>query len=274
MPVRTNEKSGKRLPGNDISTGKTTDRLATQGALSELSMTRPPVESGPATRWYGVYPAIVRDNDDPENLGRVKVLLVWAPDSAGIVGLEKGQQYEGWARLTTFMAGQDRGAWFIPEINDEVLVAFEGGHPGRPFVIGSLWNDQDIPPAAMDSQRQNNVKLLKSRAGIEIEISDANGDEYIQIQTPGGRRLRLTDYAGGSIKIEDSGGNSIELKNTGITLSSSATVRIDASTIELTTAMIDVQSGIAKFSGVVQCDTLIANSVVSSSYTPGAGNTV
>jgi uncharacterized protein involved in type VI secretion and phage assembly len=264
MPVTSNEKSGNQLPRSDIQ--------PIQGTSSTLSTAQPPIESVPATRWYGVYPATVRDNDDPENLGRVKVLLVWAPDSAGIVGLEKGQQYEGWARLTTFMAGQNRGAWFIPEINDEVLVAFEGGHPGRPFVVGSLWNGQDIPPAAMDSQRENNVKLLKSRAGIEIKINDKAGDEYIQIQTPGGRRIKLTDYSKGSIKIEDNGGNSIELKNAGITISSSATVRIDASKIELNAAMVDVKSGMTKFSGVVQSDTVITNSVVASSYTPGAGN--
>src|SRR5210317_828304 len=115
MPVKRSEKSGNQLPESDI--------LPTHVTPSTLSAAQPPIESVPAARWYGVYPATVRDNDDPENLGRVKVLLVWAPDSAGIVGLEKGQQYEGWARLTTFMAGQNRGAWFIPEINDEVLVA-------------------------------------------------------------------------------------------------------------------------------------------------------
>lgn len=264
MPVNSNEKSGNQLPGSDI--------LPTQCTPSTLSTAQPPIESVPATRWYGVYPATVRDNDDPENLGRVKVLLVWAPDSAGIVGLEKGQQYEGWARLTTFMAGQNRGAWFIPEIDDEVLVAFEGGHPGRPFVVGSLWNGQDIPPTAMDSQRENNVKLLKSRAGVEIKINDKAGDEYIQIQTPGGRHIKLTDYSKGSIKIKDNSGNSIELKSTGITISSSATVRIDASTIELNAGLLDVTSGMAIFSGTVKSDNLITNSVVASSYTPGAGN--
>jgi len=113
---------------------------------------------------------------------------------------------------------------------------------------------------------------LKSRAGIEIKINDKAGDEYIQIQTPGGRRIKLTDYSKGSIKIEDNGGNSIELKNAGITISSSATVRIDASKIELNAAMVDVNSGMTKFSGVVQSDTVITNSVVASSYTPGAGN--
>ena len=228
--------------------------------------------SVPEVRWYGVYSAIVRDNDDPENLGRIKVLLAWVPDSAGIVGLEKGQQYEGWARLTTFMAGQARGAWFIPEINDEVLVAFEGGHPGRPCVIGSLWNGRDVPPTAMDSQRENNVKLLKSRSGVEIKINDEDGDEYVQIQTPGGRRIKLSDYAGGCIRIEDNGANSIELDSSGITVSSNATVRLDASTIELNAGLLDVTAGMARFSGVLRSDTVITNSVVARSYTPGAGN--
>ena len=228
--------------------------------------------SVPEVRWYGVYSAIVRDNDDPENIGRIKVLLTWVPDSAGIVGLEKGQQYECWARLTTFMAGEARGAWVIPEINDEVLVAFEGGHPGRPCVLGSLWNGRDVPPTAMDSQRENNVKLLKSRSGVELKINDGNGDEYVQIQTPGGRSLKLSDYASGSIKIEDNRGNCIQLDSNGVALSSSATVRLDAGTIELNAGLLDVSAGMARFSGVLKSDTVITNSVVATSYTPGAGN--
>jgi uncharacterized protein involved in type VI secretion and phage assembly len=226
----------------------------------------------PNTRWYGVYPALVRDINDPENLGRIKVLLTWVPDSAGIAGIEREQQYEGWARLTTFMGGQNRGAWFIPEIDDEVLISFAGGHPGRPFVMGSLWNGEDIPPAAMDSARENNVKLIKSRAGNEIKIHDKAGDEYIQIQTPNGQRIKLSDYNGGGIKIQDDNGNVVELKTTGINISSNGTVDIKASKIKLDAGKLDVRSGIAKFSGIVQSDTIITKSVVASSYTPGTGN--
>ena len=111
-------------------------------ALREVQKAAKPI---PLTRWYGVYPALVKDLTDPEGMGRVKVLLTWAPDAGGTTGVEKGQQYEGWARLATMMAGPNRGSWFIPDINDEVLVSFQGGHPAFPFVVGALWNGQSEP---------------------------------------------------------------------------------------------------------------------------------
>src|SRR6476661_3180223 len=78
--------------------------------------------------WYGVYPAVVTDVRDPEGQGRVRVSLPWAGDPGKA-------KYEAWARLATLMAGGGRGTWMIPDTGDEVLVAFEGGHPERPCVI-------------------------------------------------------------------------------------------------------------------------------------------
>ena len=72
------------------------------------------------TRWYGVYSAVVRDVVDPDSQGRIKVSLPWSPDA-------EGGGYEAWARLATLMAGPNRGSWFIPDVDDEVLVAFAGG---------------------------------------------------------------------------------------------------------------------------------------------------
>ena len=95
--------------------------------------------TGPGGLFYGVYPATVSDVSDPENQGRVRVRLPWSPDPGG-------SGYEVWARLATLMAGDGRGSWFIPDVNDEVLVAFEGGSPRRPYVVGALWNGRDAPP--------------------------------------------------------------------------------------------------------------------------------
>src|SRR3954454_2165145 len=91
------------------------------------------VQLGPGGLFYGVFPAQVSDNQDPDNQGRVKVKLPWSPDASG-------GAYETWARLSTLMAGGSRGTWFVPEVGDEVLVAFEGGQPRRPYVLGALWN--------------------------------------------------------------------------------------------------------------------------------------
>ena len=210
----------------------------------------------------GVFPAVVVDNIDPDNLGRVKVRL---PQ----IGESDPRGHEAWARLVTLMAGQDRGTWFIPDVSVEVLVAFEAGDVRRPYVIGSLWNSAATPPGSMDAS--NNRKLLRSRNGVKITLDDQSGQESFIVETPGGQKITLKDGPG-SIEIADSNGNSIKLESAGVTVNASAKVTINASSVEISSGMVTVNSGLSKFSGVVQCDTLISNSVISASYTPGAGN--
>jgi uncharacterized protein involved in type VI secretion and phage assembly len=222
------------------------------------------VPLGLGGHWYGVFPAIVKDIKDPDGQGRVKIALPWSPDTSGA-------SYEVWARLATFMAGNNRGSWFIPDVDDEVLVAFEGGDARRPYVIGALWNGHDAPPASMDGSGNNNLKVLRSRNGVKITLDDQNGQEKFIVETPGGQKITLKDGPG-AITTEDSNGNSIKLETAGITVTASAKVTINASTVEVSAGMVTVNAGMSKFSGVVQCDTLISNSVVSASYTPGAGN--
>ena len=76
----------------------------------------------------------------------------------------------------------------------------------------------------------------------------------------------------GAVVIKDSNGNSIELGTTGVRVTAAAGVFVAASKVEVSAGMVTVNAGMSKFSGVVQCDTLISNSVVSASYSPGAGN--
>lgn len=215
-------------------------------------------------RWYGVFPALVTDINDPEGLGRVKVALPWSPDTAGA-------RYETWARLATFMAGNNRGSWFIPDVDDEVLIAFEGGDPRRPYVIGSLWNGKDTPPESMDGAGKNFKKVLRSRNGVKLTMDDTDGREQFILETPGGQKLTLKDGPG-AVEIVDSSGNSIKLETSGITITASAKVTINASQVAVSAGMVTVDAAMSKFSGVVQCDTMISNSVISASYTPGAGN--
>jgi uncharacterized protein involved in type VI secretion and phage assembly len=218
----------------------------------------------PLGRWYGVYPALVNDIKDPDGQGRVQVTLPWAPDPGGA-------RYEAWARLATLMAGGRRGSWLIPDVGDEVLVCFEAGDPRRPYVLGGLWNGQDAPPASMDGAGRNEQKLIRSRNGVQITLEDKDGQERLQLETPGGQRVVLRDGPG-TIEISDSNGNSVRLESAGVTITTSAKLTVNASTAELTAGMVTVNAGMSKFSGVVQCDTLIATSVVGTSYTPGAGN--
>ena len=173
---------------------------------------------------YGVYRAVVTDNRDPEERGRVRVRL------------ERGQ--EAWAELATLLAGDGYGTWFCPEAEDEVLVAFEGGDPRRPYVLGALWGNGDRPPAPDDAAT---VKTIRTRCGATITIDDARC--AIHVEAPGGVRLVT-----------------------------SSRLEAESSQTQVDTGHFRVNAPSADFSGIVRCDTLIANSVVASSYTPGAGN--
>lgn len=211
-----------------------------------------------------MFPALVVDIKDPDGQGRVKITLPWSPDT-------NGSRYEAWARLATMMAGNNRGSWFIPDTNDEVLVCFEAGDPRRPYVIGALWNGSDKPPESMDGSGNNYKKVLRSRNGVKITLDDADGREQLILETPGGQKLTMKDGPG-SVEIVDSNGNSIKLEPSGITVTASAKVTINAAQVEVSAGMVTVNAGMSKFSGVVQADVVITNSVVSASYTPGAGN--
>jgi uncharacterized protein involved in type VI secretion and phage assembly len=231
-------------------------------ALQMVMESRQP--QGFGGRWYGVFPALVSDIKDPDGQGRVKVLLPWSPDT-------DGSRYEAWARLATMMGGANRGSWFIPDVNDEVLVTFEGGDPRRPYVIGGLWNGSDKPPDSMDGGGNNYRKVLRSRNGVKITLDDTSGQERLILETPGGQKITMKDGPG-SVEVVDSNGNSIKLESAGITINASAKVTINASQVAVSAGMVTVDAGMSKFSGVVQADTVITNTIVASTYTPGAGN--
>ena len=178
MPMPVPGIPGRPEPGADRP-----DAAPVAGAAppADPRLPAPRVLELPSDRWYGVYPAVVADNRDPEGLGRVRVSLPWAPDSGGASGLTKGEGYTAWARLATMATGDDRGSWFLPDVNDEVLVSFEAGHPARPVVIGALWNGQDRPPVTADAG--NSVKVLRTRAGSEVRFVDVEGGESVEIRT-------------------------------------------------------------------------------------------
>lgn len=179
-----------------------------------------------------VYPATVLQSRDPRGLGRLQVSV-------------PAFDQKVWARRATLLAGGRRGTWFVPDEGDEVLVAFEGGDARKPVVVGALWNAQERPP---ESNPQRTV--LRTKHGATIVFDDGTG----------------------GLEVEDSNGNAVKLAADGVTVTAAAKVNVSASIVEISAGEILVNTGMAKFAGVVQCDTLIANSVVSSSYTPGVGN--
>lgn len=224
------------------------------------------IPEGFGGQFYGVYPAVVVDVVDPDGQGRVRVKLPWSPDP-------EDDSYEAWARLATMMAGHDRGSWFVPDEEDEVLVTFEAGDPRRPYVVGALWNGQDDPPEQMDEAGRNDKKVLRSRSGVQITLDDTDGQETLKLETPGGQTLILKDEGSGSIEARDSNGNSVKMDSSGITVNSSSKVTVNTgASVEVNAGTVTVNAGMSTFSGVVQASTVITNSVVSASYTPGAGN--
>jgi uncharacterized protein involved in type VI secretion and phage assembly len=188
--------------------------------------------------------------------------LPWATDP-------DGDAYEIWARVATLMAGANRGSWFIPEPNDEVLIASEGGHPDSPVVLGALWNGVDTPPEQMDSN--NNIRSITSRSGIRVTFDDTDGGVQFTIETPGGQQIVCSDTPA-QIDITDSNGNQVKMDASGILLSTGMNVTIEATLLKVSASMVTVDAAMSRFSGVVQSDTNITNTTISATYTPGAGN--
>lgn len=153
-----------------------------------------------AGKVYGVVVGVVSNIDDDEKLGRVKVDLPWRE--------EEGGDETPWARIATLMAGNNRGSWFLPEVGDEVLVAFENGEIEHPFIIGALWNGKDKPPGDTGGGK-NNIRKITSRSGHEIVLNDdAEGKkEKVEIKTKAGHKIVLDDSSGGEkIEISDKTG--------------------------------------------------------------------
>lgn len=264
-------------------------------------------------RVYGVVVGLVKDVQDPDEQGRVKLSFPWLAEDAE----------SGWAPIARPMAGQDRGYFYQPEVDDEALVAFEHGDVNHPMVLGFLHNGIDKPPYKDIDQH---VRRLKSVAGHVLELDDRQGKEsvrlhtnkghqlqlhdpdgYVELVTVGGQKIRMQDQparielsttggtrvtmddqpseitltttTGVSVTISDTGGVSVSapsgpvaVNSLSATVSAVSSVTVAAPTMTLNTPMVSVNAAMAAFSGVVQCSTLISTSVVSASYTPGAGN--
>jgi len=177
---------------------------------------------------HSVVVGIVTNNQDPDGLGRVKLRFPWLDENTE----------SNWARLATPMAGGDRGMVFIPEVNDEVIVAFEQGDMNRPYVLGSLWNGEDTPPET-NSDGRNNIRKIRSRSGHEIifDDNDASRQEKLEIHTNAGHTILLNDASGQEkIEIKDkTGNNSIKFDSVqnSIDIESSVKLKIKSRMIEI-----------------------------------------
>lgn len=189
---------------------------------------------------YGVVVGIVTENNDTEKLGRVKVKFPWLSDD----------DQSDWARVAMLGAGPNAGAVFIPEVQDEVLVAFEHGDIARPFVIGGLWNSKDKPPSGDGLFNQGKVKRNgfvsrkghkytfyedDSKSGIELITSDGKIDVFlnekdseIHIECQG----KVLIKSQGDMNIESAG--SLTLKGDGgVKVNSGGDVEVKGNQVKL-----------------------------------------
>lgn len=160
----------------------------------------------------GVVTGIVTSNSDPEKLGRVQVKYPWLPSSGG------GVLSSGWARLAVPGGGNGRGFLSIPEVNDEVLISFENGDTGSPYVIGVLYNSKDKPPQTDGNlvdlaSKKVNQRVIVSRSGHSIVLDDTTGKEKITVIDKTKKNKIIIDSTKNEMTIESAG--KLTVKSTG-----------------------------------------------------------
>ena len=171
----------------------------------------------------GLVEGKVTDNEDPSNMHRVKVEFPTLPDAP--------ESY--WARVVTPMAGEKRGWVTLPEVGDEVLVAFLHGDFNHAVVLGGLYNGEDVPPYTNDDG-DNNLKVFQSRAGHKVTFDDTDGSERIEVITHNEAITIIYDGANQTISVAcdgdiiiDAGGN-FEVSCTDFTVSATGNVSVSA----------------------------------------------
>lgn len=189
-------------------------------------------------RIYGVVTGIVKDLKDPLNLGRVKVIFPWlAGEDEDLIHIEDQDQraHSYWARVATLMAGPKRGTFWVPEMEDEVLVAFEHGQLDRPVVIGTLWNTDDKPPEAMDGEGKNDIRAIHTRSGHKFVFNDSDDKPSILLVDKTGNNKIFIDSKDNKMVIEVAGDLTITVggklsitAKSGITVESSADISMKA----------------------------------------------
>jgi len=176
----------------------------------------------------GLLTAIVSNSKDPQKLGRIKVKFL----------AREEENESDWAPVASLIGGKQRGAFFLPEVGDEVLVAFLNGNVDYPVIIGTLWSTEDKPPE-QNADGKNNIKLYKSRAGHTVTFSDDSQGKKakIEIKSSSGNTITLDDASGKEkVEIKDkTGKNKITMDATkkSIEIAGDMQINIKAKTINI-----------------------------------------
>ena len=206
-------------------------------------------------RYFGLYPAIVKDVVDPKNSGRIQVGFPWMG--------EAGAEVTAWARLVTLYADNDQGWEILPAVDTEVVVAFEAGQIDRAYIVGAVWNGKELLPQA--PEQANNKRLLKTRSGSLFEFDDTEGSAKVTLSMKG-HKLVLEEQTQ-TVTLHHANGCELVMEMSG-------TVRLKANaTVDVNATALNVHTPTATFDGGVVCKTMTASVAVSSPmYSQGAGN--
>ncbi len=214
---------------------------------------------------HGLFRAKVISVEDEDNQGQVQVRLYSAP--AAVADNDVGI----WAHVAVPFSGGNRGAFFLPDVGDEVAVMFVQGDPTQAIVVGGLWNGADSPPDELGGDRVDRY-VIKARRGSRIAmVEEKDGQAKITVSTPGQVTLALDQSSGGKLTLE-AAGNEVTLDTNGITLKGTQKVSISASQIEMRATQVDVKAPMASFQSMVKAETVKATTIVATTYTTGAGN--
>jgi uncharacterized protein involved in type VI secretion and phage assembly len=220
-------------------------------------MALPAPSDGSAPSYFGVYPAIVTNLVDPDRLGRIQVRFPW-------LGTDGDRDVRAWATLCTPYADNNQGLQILPEVDSQVVVAFEAGNPRRPYIVGSAWNGTARLPER--PRRANDLRLLRSRSGSRLEFDDNAGGAKVTLTTSGGHQVVLDAGGAGQVTVKHASGTTVRLNPASVEVTCTGTV-------DVTAAKVNVKAAVSTFSGVVECTTLLARALVKSpAYTPGVGN--
>lgn len=182
----------------------------------------PPSGLTPSMSHFATTVATVVAVDDPLNLGRIKLKFPWM----------EGSPESDWVRVAVLTAGKDRGTYFLPLIDDEVLVTFVNGDINFPVVLGSLWTDKNPPPANATG-KANKVQTMVSATGMSITLDDSTDKGRIQISDQSQENFIELDLDNRTIAIISAGKLVLEAAK-GISLNSDGPVEVKGSEIKLT----------------------------------------
>jgi uncharacterized protein involved in type VI secretion and phage assembly len=208
--------------------------------------------------------------EDPEGLNRVQVRFLSRGPASDHRTNPDAQDVTAWALVAVPFAGEKSGAYLIPDVGTRVVVGCVNNDPRYPVVLGSVWDGTTASPDALGgSGKAVDRWSFTGKAGTRIAMIEESGSSKVELRTANGNRVVIDD--GGSSITLSGGGNTITMDGNGIKLDSH-TVEVSAAQFKVSAAIGTFDVALADFSAFVMSELMQTNTVISTTYTPGAGN--